>query len=188
MTLLKDLSKTSQNPRTITPDRADALRASLEEFGDLSGIIFNRKMKQIVGGHQRKALHPEAEVMITKRFDPPTETGTVAVGYVAMPNGERHGYREVHWTEAKHLAAMVAANKHGGEWDRGPLAEVLVRIDELNFPIERTGFQPVEIENLVAPTRIGFGQGTAEEQGRLDEKAGEKTVMTCPHCNGQFTR
>lgn len=167
MTRLKDLSKTPQNPRVISPARAEALKDSLQEFGSLDGVVYNRARKQLVGAHQRATLEPDAEVIITKRYDPPDELGTVAEGYVDAGGGVRIPYREVHWQEeGKHLAAVVAANKHGGEWDRQKLAEVIVRIDELNFDVAFTGYNVEEVAGIVAPLGLPPGSGgNAGESG-----------------------
>jgi hypothetical protein len=178
MTKLKDLAKNPANPRMITPERAEMLKDSLEEFGPLDGIVYNRARKELVGGHQRGTLHPDAEVVTEKRYEPPTKKGTTATGYVVLANGERITFREVHWPEeAKHLAATVAANKQGGEWDRGKLQEVILHLDTLNYEIQRTGFTMTEIENLVAPVvhvsehdrTLGQG-GDGAEPGKYTRK------------------
>lgn len=69
-------------------------------------------------------------------------------GY-AIINGERFNYREVDWDPAKEKAAMIAANKHGGEWDFPLLAEGLLELDHLNFDMDLTGFDSKEIENIM---------------------------------------
>jgi hypothetical protein len=50
---LVDLNQAPYNPRRITDEAFGGLGASLEEFGLLSLIIWNKRTGNIVGGHQR---------------------------------------------------------------------------------------------------------------------------------------
>ena len=50
---LSDLKPAPYNPRTITPEAVQALQVSLSEFGDISGIVWNKRTKHLVAGHQR---------------------------------------------------------------------------------------------------------------------------------------
>ena len=146
--LLSDLTPNIKNPRKITDEKLQMLEASLKEFGDLSGFIFNRKLGRLEGGHQRqKVMPPDAEVIIEQKFDEPTSTGTVALGKVLW-NGEKYAYREVEWNEPKSLAANVAANKHGGEWDLPALEQIMLTLDENNIDLSLTGFGEEEIKDL----------------------------------------
>src|SRR4051812_43912555 len=116
---IKNLVPNAENPRTITPAKRAMLKKALLKFGDLSGIVYNRKTKQLVGGHQRREIFdPESVVTITKKFSKPTKTGTVAEGFVEF-NGEKFSYREVYWDAHLEKAANIAANKGAGEWDPG---------------------------------------------------------------------
>ena len=106
---LSDLSPHPGNPRRIGDAELERLRKAIDEFGDLSGFVFNRKTKRLVGGHQRQKVMPEgSEIEILTRYKKPTRTGTVAEGYVHH-NGERYTYREVSWDEQKEMAANIAA-------------------------------------------------------------------------------
>jgi len=116
----------------------------MREFGDLSGIVFNRTTQRLVGGHQRMKHIPEdAEVVIEQRVQK-SPVGTVALGHVVL-DGEQWRYREVKWPEEKEKAANLAANKFSGEWDLGLLAPMLDSLDEFDFPI---GFTADEIEQI----------------------------------------
>jgi hypothetical protein len=42
-----------RNPNRMTDADKGRMKASLAEFGDLSGIVINRRTDQLVGGHQR---------------------------------------------------------------------------------------------------------------------------------------
>ena len=56
-TSIPDLKPAPYNPREITADALKRLQRSVEEFGDISGIVWNRQTGNMVSGHQRlKAL------------------------------------------------------------------------------------------------------------------------------------
>jgi len=50
---IDDLKEWDRNPREITHQAQDGLATSLQEFGDLSGIVFNATLGALVSGHQR---------------------------------------------------------------------------------------------------------------------------------------
>lgn len=50
---VKNLKANPENPRTITDAKLLQLKRSMERFGDLSGIVFNRRSGNLGGGHQR---------------------------------------------------------------------------------------------------------------------------------------
>jgi hypothetical protein len=102
------------NPRKITPQQLKAIEDSHKAYGDLSGVIFNRRTRKQRGGHQR--------VKIIQ--------GTVGIGYVISKNIGRIPYREVDWPVEKEMAAMIAANSHGGEWEESLLRKNLILISE----------------------------------------------------------
>ena len=59
--LLPDL----ENPRTISEEALDSLKESLAQYGFIQPVIYNKRTKQIVGGHQRvKAAVKEGLVEI----------------------------------------------------------------------------------------------------------------------------
>lgn len=47
------LDPNPRNPRVIAPERITELKQALALFGDLGGIVFNRRTGRTVGGHQR---------------------------------------------------------------------------------------------------------------------------------------
>lgn len=112
------------NPRTI--DEADLAQLGewMLEFGDLSGLVHELNTDELITGNQRSKIVDvnEAEIVIEERFDPPTRTGTVALGYVIFA-GEKFNYRQVLWDEEKSARANLIANKAGGDWDFIELAE-----------------------------------------------------------------
>jgi hypothetical protein len=153
---IQELAHDARNPRTITDSKLKQLKKALIEFGDLSGIVFNTRTKQLVGGHQRtKLIDDKTPVIITKRFDKPTRTGTIAQGYVEL-KGERFSYREVSWEAVKQKAAAIAANKNAGEWDMEQLSATLKELThfDLDFDLDLTMFSTKELADLPNPIEV----------------------------------
>lgn len=50
---LKDLAPAPYNPRKISPKALRGLSASLNEFGVVQPLVWNKTTKRLVGGHQR---------------------------------------------------------------------------------------------------------------------------------------
>lgn len=128
---MSQLTPWERNPRTIDEEAKAGLKRSIEEFGDLSSIVFNTRNQRLVGGHQRASIFNNyATIEIDRRYDPPTGTGTTAEGSVIL-NGERFSYREVEWPEIKHAAANVAANNQETAGAYTPeIKELLMEIGE----------------------------------------------------------
>lgn len=176
---IKDLVPNKKNPRKISDDKLTQLKRAMIEFGDLSGIVYNRKTKRLVGGHQRtKHLDPEAEIVIKASWPKPTKVGTMAVGHVLL-GGERFSYREVMWSENKEKAANIAANKNAGEWDMPQLKEWVEELDSDEFDMELTMFDIDEVEELLE----------ASEPKKRDKKQTPQkkfVFIKCPNCEEVF--
>jgi len=123
MTEIKDLRAYDKNPRKITKEDFELLQKSLDEFGDLSGVVFNKTTNNLVGGHQRTNAFKskKAIISITDTLGTPSRTGTVATGYIVVDD-EKFNYREVEWDEDKEARANILANKVSGQWDFDMLA------------------------------------------------------------------
>lgn len=147
---LSDLNPSEYNPRKISDEQLQRLKKSLAEFGDLSGIVFNRQTGNVIGGHQRlKCLPPDAKIEKTK-LKKPSPTGTIATGIITI-DGEQFTYREVDWPLEKEKQANIAANKHGGEWDDEALAALLNELKDLpDFDPDLIGFETKEMDELIS--------------------------------------
>lgn len=104
------------NPRTIGMRAQDGLQYSIEQFGDISGLVFNLRSGNLVAGHQRKrVLRDDAPIEdFIEEHDP---TGTV--GFATVRSGQvRMRLRLVDWDEKKEKAANIAANNAAitGQW------------------------------------------------------------------------
>lgn len=51
---LADLDPAPYNPRRISPRALEGLKKSLKTFGVVQPIVWNKRSKRIVGGHQRR--------------------------------------------------------------------------------------------------------------------------------------
>lgn len=179
-----DLTHFEGNPRAMTPEAQDRLRRSMEKFGDLSGVIYNRRTERLVGGHQRQSHLPEdAEITLLEEYDEPNEVGTVAIGWIEV-EGERWGYREVDVPESREKAMNVAANRHGeGAWDYAALGSILEELDDPG-DLELTGFTESEMSLFMDGAEPRGG-----EFEDLDPEMGEKVeTVTCPKCKHEFPR
>jgi hypothetical protein len=123
----------------------------MDTFGDLSGIVFNETTQNLIGGHQRRLIIPDdAELVITDVYNPLTEKKTTAEGYV-LYKGERFKYRQVRFSEIEESQANLVANKGGGEWDYSMLPDIFLDLDHHNADMTLTGFEEMEIKNLIDP-------------------------------------
>lgn len=94
---IDDLAPAPYNPRDISKKAGDGLSASLERFGDISGITYNRRTSRLLGGHQRvERLRALGAQMLD--------------GALQLANGDRFPVRVVDWSEGKEKEANVAAN------------------------------------------------------------------------------
>ena len=150
----------------------------MREHGDLSGLILNVTTKRLVGGHQRVKILGDAPVTVERRFKKPTAQGTVAEGFVEF-GGERFLYREVKWNIAKEQMAMIAANKHGGEWDDAALKELLSGLAEEKFDMSMTGFSLEELESILKEAQPPNEFPGVDENLPIEHK--------CPKCGYQWS-
>lgn len=183
---VSDLKKWDKNPRKITASKARILAKTLREYGDLSGIVFNKANGQLVSGHQRSEALGSAEIQIVKGYDTPTKQGTVAVGW-AVIDGEVHYYREVWFDEKKHAAAAIAANKSAGDWDWAQLKDIALDLDDGAFDLELTGFDLIELENMLGKSsEVSDDAKVAIGSKEYGEEEFQKFDHVCPRCNFSF--
>jgi len=168
MAEVSDLKPAPYNPRKITDEKLELLRRGMAAFGDLSGIVFNRTTQRLVGGHQRvKHFDPSSDVTIVTKYDPPTQHGTVAEGYI-LYDGERWSYREVEWDDEQHeAAANIAANLQGGEFDWPSLTEIVSDLEGHGYDANLVGFTDTELERILT----GFADDAFARSGDLNDEA-----------------
>lgn len=192
-TRVKDLVAAPYNPRQISDQQLDRLGKAMHEFGDLSGIVYNTRTGHLIAGHQRiKKLSPDSMIARLSRasrdetIPEPTvdilPTEVVSEGF-AVPmekkkalmdtgafiqdkaTGDRWTYREVDWDEQKEMAANLAANRQGGEWDELKLGKVLEEIVAFggDLDLDLTGFDGQEIEKRMLASGGGIKEDDVPE-------------------------
>lgn len=102
---IAQLKDDPSNPRDIDDESLKALSISLDEFGDISGIVYNLKTKELVCGHQRKKALVEqygdkAALKVNAKGTPTA---------IVTPD-ESFPIRAVDWTRKKQQLANIAAN------------------------------------------------------------------------------
>ena len=100
----------------------EKIRQSIEEFGFADPLVVNADMT-IIGGHQRLTV-------------------AVDLGYTEVPCAV------VDVDKVREKALNIALNKITGAWDDNLLAELLQDIENSDFDVGKTGFDPPEIEML----------------------------------------
>lgn len=121
-----DLLPADYNPRKDLKSgdaEYEKLKRSIEQFGYVEPVIWNKTTGRVVGGHQR------LKVLI--------DMGMTDVDCVVI---------EV--PEEKEKALNIALNKISGEWDNDKLALLISDLQGTDFDISLTGFDPAEIDDL----------------------------------------
>ena len=125
-----DLLPAEYNPRKdLKPGDAEyeKLKRSVEQFGYVEPVIWNRTTGRVVGGHQR------LKVLIDMGY---TEVDCVVVEL----------------DEEKEKALNIALNKISGEWDKVKLALLITDLQGADFDVSLTGFESAEIDALFKDT------------------------------------
>lgn len=125
-----DLLPADYNPRKdLKPGDAEyeKLKRSIEQFGYVEPVIWNKTTGRVVGGHQRLKVLMDMGM---------TEVDCVVV---AMD-------------EEKEKALNIALNKISGDWDKDKLALLIADLQGADFDVSLTGFEPGEIDALFKDT------------------------------------
>ena len=124
---IEKLNPAKYNPRKdLQPGdpEYEKLKRSIEEFGYVEPIVWNKRTGNVVGGHQRLKILKElgrTEIEVTV----------------------------VDLDEIKEKTLNLALNKISGDWDLPLLKDLLQELDTGDFNIEITGFGEEEIERLM---------------------------------------
>lgn len=120
---LSDLAAWDRNPRTIDGESAAGLQRSMQSFGDIAGITYNRRNGRLVSGHQRvDRLRSQCPLNVDPEITLLTATqGVLLIGEQQWP------VRIVDWDEETHARANVAANnpQTQGDFDQLGLGNLL---------------------------------------------------------------
>jgi ParB-like chromosome segregation protein Spo0J len=124
---IEKLNPAAYNPRKdLQPGdpEYEKLKRSMQEFGYVEPIVWNKRTGNIVGGHQRY------KVLL--------DMGMSEVDCVV-----------VDLDETKEKALNLALNKIQGDWDENKLAELMAELDASAFDVSLTGFDAPEIDELL---------------------------------------
>ncbi|MBM7717159.1 DNA modification methylase [Bacillus thermophilus] len=124
---INDLIHANYNPRIdLQPGDPDyeKLKRSIQEFGYVDPVIWNKRSGVVVGGHQRLKVLQD-------------------LGYSEID------VSVVDLSEDEEKALNIALNKIEGDWDNYKLKDLLEELDTGAFDVTLTGFDEEEIEELM---------------------------------------
>ena len=124
---LKELKPAANNPRKKLKKgdkEYEKIKQSLLKFGYVDPIIVNEDLT-VIGGHQR--------LTVLKDLD--YETAKCVI--VDLPKEDEK-------------ALNIALNKITGQWDEALLADLLLDLQESDFNLDLTGFEPPEIDDILS--------------------------------------
>jgi ParB family chromosome partitioning protein len=154
-TKIAELSLDPSNVRKHSRRNLDAIKASLRKFGQQKPIVVDAK------------------------------------GIVLAGNGTLTAAQELGWTEIQIVrtelagveatAFAIADNRTAelAEWEDS-LNDVLKSLQDEGVDLADLGYSPEDVAKMETPD---FAAGTADDQGKLDEKS----PIECPHCHKSFT-
>ena len=126
----------------------EKLRRSIEQFGYVEPVIWNKTTGRVVGGHQRLKVMQDMGI---------TEIDCVVVEL----------------DEAKEKALNVALNKISGDWDKDKLALLISDLQGEDFDVSLTGFDPAEIDDLFKGT---IQDGVKDDDFDVEEELSKPTI------------
>ena len=154
------LNPAAYNPRKdLQPGdpEYEKLKRSMQEFGYVEPIVWNKRTGNIVGGHQRYKI----------LLDMGMQEVDCAV---------------VDLDETKEKALNLALNKIKGEWNVEFLKDILLELDTGDFDIELTGFDYDELEEMTTAIYQKFKNVEID----LEKFEDERFKYCCPKCGFRF--
>lgn len=194
----KDLRHAKYNPRTITKQQQQNLQLSLEATGDLSGLVFNRRTKTLVAGHQRTAAL--AQWPSKAELKPFTDAfGTVQVGFMVYKTDTgiiKVPMRIVDWDLKREKQANIAANMHGGDFDKQKLATLVAELEtDKKFSLELLGMDAHDLamlhkllpDNVLEVSEADYEEAESEFPSLREKlEASKSEMICCPKCKFKF--
>lgn len=147
---LKELKPAAYNPRKKLKKgdkEYEKIKQSLLKFGYVDPIIVNEDLT-VIGGHQR--------LTVLKDLD--YETAKCVI--VDLPKEDEK-------------ALNIALNKITGQWDEALLADLLLDLQESDFNLDLTGFEPPEIDDILSNIH---DKELSEDEFDVEEELKKPTV------------
>lgn len=149
-----DLVPADYNPRKdLKPGdkEYEKLKRSIDEFGYVDPLIWNKRTSRLVGGHQRLKVLKDMGI---------DEVDVVVVDM----------------DEEKEKALNVALNKISGDWDKDKLMLLITDLQGEDFDVSLTGFAPEELDDLF---KDDMKDGVKDDNFDVDKEL-KKPTMTKP--------
>ena len=146
-----DLIPADYNPRKdLKPGdpEYDKLKRSMEQFGYVEPVIWNKSTGRVVGGHQRLKVLMDMGV---------TEVECVVV----------------EMDEEREKALNIALNKISGDWDKDKLMLLISDLQGADFDVSLTGFDPAEIDDLF---KDSLKDGVKDDEFDVDAELQKPTI------------
>ncbi len=146
-----DLLPAEYNPRKdLKPGDAEyeKLKRSIEQFGYVEPVIWNKTTSRVVGGHQRLKVLMDMGI---------SEVECVVVDM----------------DEDKEKALNVALNKISGDWDKEKLALLISDLQGVDFDVSLTGFEPAELDDLF---KDSLKDGIHDDDFDVEEELKKPTI------------
>lgn len=147
---LEKLKPAAYNPRKKLKKgdkEYEKIKQSLLKFGYVDPIIVNEDLT-VIGGHQR--------LTVLKDLD--YETAKCVI--VDLPKEDEK-------------ALNIALNKITGQWDEALLADLLLDLQESDFNLDLTGFEPPEIDDILSNVH---DKELSEDEFDVEEELKKPTV------------
>lgn len=155
---INKLEAASYNPRIELKagmPEYEKIKKSIETFGYVDPIIYNKRNNVVIGGHQRLAVLKD-------------------LGYTSID------VVEVELDDSSEKALNIALNKISGDWDADKLEDLLRELNVVDdLDISLTGFDEEELETLFSGA-IDEVDNIIEESERVSEDLSE-TVDKVEH-------
>jgi len=170
---LSEMKPAEYNPRKISDQAADGLGRSMEEFGVLVPIVWNKRSGNIVGGHQRydrlkEMGETEADVVVVDLDDHEEVALNIALNS-----------KTIRGDFTKEVVGLLELS----EAQVGSLFGEIGLMDLHNF-VKRLKF---ELDDKDGSDGDGKGSGDGDGDGGGDGMYdGPDAVITCPKCRSRW--
>lgn len=144
---IKKLKLAYYNPREMPEKEYESLKKSMKEFGCVEPVVMNTHKGRegiVVGGNMRARAATE-------------------LGWKTIP------YTKVDLPEDKEKLLNLALNRIKGEWDETKLAELVYNLSHIDADLNLSGFNEVEISNLL-DTQMLLGEEEPESEYEAEQE------------------
>ena len=127
---VNDINPAKYNPRKMNDESRRGLKNSMEKFKDISGIVYNKRTKSLIGGHQRWGE-------LREKYGTNLKINHVKDEFFSIDDSVSNNFtgylmRVVDWDKSEEKVANITANTHtiAGEWDLEVLPTLMEEIYE----------------------------------------------------------